>query len=172
MSSKWVVIALAALALAACGKSSTDNTPPPQDELVGTWLSTGSNIPLGLRIAPIKAKTIVATFNANNTYTVVSTDSSNANTTMTGTWSAGVIGTSGVIRAITVNQATPSTLTSQGIFQAMGTAVGSTMKYEVIQTSPAIQGVTPPTVAGGFGSSAYNGTPFPAQMYVQTYVKQ
>ncbi len=30
----------------------------------------------------------------------------------------------------------------------------------------------PVTVGAGFGSSAYNGTPFPAQMYVQTYVKQ
>ncbi len=168
MRTRWVVIALAALAAAACGKSSTDNTPTPTDEIVGTWLSTGANIPLGLRIAPIKAKNIVATFNANNTYTVVSTDSSNANTTMTGTWSAGAISTAGGIRGITVNQGTPSQLTSQGIFQVTST----TMKYEVIQTSPAIQGVTPPTVSAGFGSSAYNGTPFPLQMYVQTYVKQ
>ncbi len=169
MSSKWVVIALAAAAVvAACGKSSTDSGTPKSDELVGTWVSTGTNIPLGLRMAPIKAKNIVATFNANNTYTVVSTDSSNANTTMTGTWSAGAITNTGVLRAITVNQATPAALTSTGIFQVTST----TMKYEVIQTSPAIQGVSAPTVAGGFGSSAYNGVPFPGQMYVQTYVKQ
>ncbi len=169
MSSKWAVLALAALAaLAACGKSSTDNNQQQTDELVGTWLSTGANIPLGLRMAPIKAKNILATFNANGTYTVVSTDSSNANTTLTGTWSAGAISTAGLLRGITVNQASPSTLTSQGIFQV----TGSTMKYEVIQTSPAIQGVTAPTVGGGFGSSAYNGVPFPGQMYVQTYAKQ
>ncbi len=169
MSRKWVVIALAAAALvAACGKSSTDGGTQKTDELVGTWLSTGTNIPLGLRMAPIKAKNIVATFNANNTYTVVSTDSSNANTTMTGTWSAGAITNTGVIRAITVNQNTPAALTSTGIFQVTGT----TMKYEVIQTTPALAGVTAPTVSGGFGSSAYNGVPFPGQMYVQTYVKQ
>ena len=171
MRKTWAVIALFAVvapAIAACGKSSTDTSANKQDELVGTWLSTGTNIPLGLRMAPIKARNIVATFNANNTYTVVSTDSSNANTTMTGTWSAGSIANTGVMRAITVNQGTPAALTSSGIFQVTGT----TLKYEVIQTSPAIQGVSAPTVSGGFGSSAYNGAPFPGQMYVQTYVKQ
>ncbi len=167
MSSKWAVVALVGLsALAACGKSSTDNTPPPQDEIVGTWIETGTNVPLGLRM--LKVKSLTATFNANNTYNVVSTDSSNANTTFTGTWTAGAISTAGVIRAITLNQNLPSAVVSQGIFQVTGT----TMKYEVIQTTPAIQGVTAPTVAGGFGSSAYLGTPFPGQMYVQTYVKQ
>ncbi len=169
MRKTWIVMSLAAAALvAACGKSSTDSSTQKQDELVGTWLSTGANIPLGLRMAPIKAKSITATFNKNNTYTVVSTDSSNNNVTMTGTWSAGAVATSGALRAITVNQTSPTALTSTGIFQVTGT----TMKYEVIQTSPAIQGVTAPTVGAGFGSSAYNGTPFPAQMYVQTYVKQ
>lgn len=169
MSTKWMAVAaVAALGMAACGGSDSGTNPTPKDEIVGTWLSTGANIPLGLRMTPIKAKNIVATFNANNTYTVVSTDSANNNTTMTGTWSAGAIGTTGALRAITVNQSQPNALTSTGIFQVTGT----TMKYEVIQTTPAIQGVTAPTVAGGFGSSAYNGTPFPGQMYVQTYVKQ
>ncbi len=168
MRTTWLMIGLAALGLAACGGGDQGTGPAKQDEIVGTWLSTGANIPLGLRMSPIKAKNIVATFNKNNTYTVVSTDSSNNNTTMTGTWDGGTVGTSGALRAITVNQSVPAALTSTGIFQVTGT----TMKYEVIQTTPAITGVTAPTVAGGFGSSAYLGTPFPGQMYVQTYVKQ
>lgn len=168
MSKRWMAVGFVALALAACGGKDEGTGPAKTDEIVGTWVSTGTNIPLGLRMAPIKAKNIVATFNANNTYTVVSTDSSNANTTFTGTWTSAAGSTAGVIRAISLSQATPAALTSQGIFQVTGT----TMKYEVIQTSPAIQGVTAPTVSGGFGSSAYNGTPFPAQMYVQTYTKQ
>ena len=164
MRKTWAVIALAALAAGACGKSSTGPDSQKTDELVGTWVSTGTNVPLGLRA--LKVKAITATFNANNTYSVLSTDSSNNVTTMTGTWSAGAITTSGVIRAITVNQGSPTTLTSQGIFQVTGTG----MRYEVIQVQPALQGWTAPTITGGFGSTAYNGTAY--AIYVQTYVKQ
>lgn len=160
MIRKTVAVALMALGLVACGSDDDDGTgPQTQHEIVGTWLSTGANIAPGLRPAPFRTKQILATFNANNTYTVVSTDSLNATITYTGTWSAAA-GTNGTVRAITLNQSTPTQLTSTGIFQVTTPTTGAkTMKYEVIQTTPAIQGFTAPTVTGGFGSTAYNATP-------------
>jgi hypothetical protein len=45
------------------------------------------------------------------------------------------------------------------------------MTYEVIQVEPPIQGFTPPTVEGGFGSTKYNGVPL-GPTWVQVFVKQ
>lgn len=155
------------LGMAACGNEEDDGTGPgTQHELVGTWVSTGTNIAPGLRSPTFKTKNIVATFNANNTYNVVSTDSANVNTTFTGTWSA-TAGTNGTVRAITLNQSTPTQLTSSGIFQVSG----GNLTYEVIQTTPAIQGFAAPTVAGGFGSTSYNGVALGAT-WTQRFVKQ
>jgi hypothetical protein len=46
---------------------------PSQELLVGTWLSDGTNVAPGLK-ATLKTKSITATFNSNNTYTVIATD--------------------------------------------------------------------------------------------------
>lgn len=169
MLKKFAVYAMSALLVlgaAACGDDDDDGTGPSQQhELVGTWVSTGANIAPGL-VAGFKIKNIVATFNANNTYTVVSTDSANATVTYTGTWSA-PSGTNGTVRAVTLNQSSPTQLTSTGIFRVSG----SNLTYEVIQTTPAIQGFAAPTVAGGFGSTSYNGVALGA-VWTQRFVKQ
>jgi hypothetical protein len=144
------------------------------DPIVGTWVSQGSNVAYGLRLL-LKTVKIVAVFNANNTYTVNQTDSSNTVTTFTGTYSttastyldtASLSFTKGAtIINIVANQATPSAVISTGIY-----AISSTnMSYEIIQTSPAL-GVNPPTPAGGFGSTSVGVVKYP--IYVQKYVKQ
>jgi hypothetical protein len=48
---------------------------------------------------------------------------------------------------------------------------GTTMRYEIIQTTPALQGVNPPTVTGGFGSTTIGGQAT-GQYWVQTYAKR
>ena len=154
---------LAMGSLVACD-SNDNGVEPTQHELVGTWVSTGTDIAPGLMIT-LKTKNIVATFNENNSYTVVATDSSNASVTFTGTWST--TGSAGAIRAITLNQSTPAALTSQGIFQVVGTR----LTYEVIQTTPAIAGFTAPTVAEGFGSTKYNNVALGAA-WTQRFSKQ
>jgi hypothetical protein len=159
-----LTLAAAALVLAACDSDDDGTTPTPTDELVATWVSEGTDIAPGL-MATLKTARIVATFSANNAYNVVATDSSNASVTFTGTWSA--TGSAGTIRPITLNQATPSTLTSTGIFQVAGTR----LTYEVIQTTPAIAGFTAPTVAEGFGSTKYNGVALGAT-WTQKFSKQ
>lgn len=138
---------------------------PTSELLVGNWVSEGDNIALGLKLT-LKTKKIVATFNSNNTYTVVATDSSNADVTYSGTFSStGNSNTS--IRNITLNQTVPTSVTSTGIYRV----TTKDLKYEVIQTTPAITGFTAPTAAGGFGSTKYNGSPL-GIMWIQTFVKQ
>lgn len=165
---KNLIYSLLALSLlfAACKKEESSSGPTtPKDAIVGTWVSEGNNVAIGLRMT-LKTKKIVATFNENNTYTVVATDSNNVSVTYTGTFqSAGVTDT--LIHPITLNQQTPVALQSQGIYQIKN----NVMTYEVIQVNPPIQGFTPPTVEGGFGSTKYNGIPL-GPTWVQVFVKQ
>lgn len=54
---------------------------------------------------------------------------------------------------ITLNQSSPASLMSEGIFKVFP-AVQDSMWYEVAQSDPAIAGVTPPTADAGFGSTS------------------
>lgn len=157
-------VALLAISFAACS-SNDDNKNNDVDELVGTWISEGAG-----QVAPglattLKTKRITATFNENKTYTVVSVDSSNAAVTFTGTWEAGNQAP-GSIRSIVLNQSTPTAIVSSGIFQVEG----NNLTYEVIQTTPAIDGFTAPTVEGGFGSTSYLNTRL-GEIWIQRYVR-
>jgi len=167
------------LTLSSC-KKDDDNTPTPPvvttDPFVGTWVSDGANVCYGLKVAPFKIKKIVVAFNENKTYSVVQTDSSNVQATLTGTYTVtessytDTLSTSftkgSKIYNIVCNQSTPSAITSTGIYSISGT----NMTYEVIQTTPPLAGVNPPTAAGGFGSTTIAGTKY--SIYIQKYVKQ
>ncbi len=137
---------------------------PATEPLVGTWLSEGANVAPGLKSVS-KTKRIDATFNANGTYKVISTDSSNVQVTFEGTYTSRVVDNTS-IREITLNQTVPAALTSTGIYRVNT----SGMWYEVIQTTPAIQGFTAPTAAEGFGSTKYNGFAL-GVTWIQKYVK-
>ncbi|MDT3694827.1 MAG: hypothetical protein ROY99_00460 [Ignavibacterium sp.] len=138
---------------------------PTTELLTGTWVSEGANVAPGL-VLTLKTKKIVATFNSNNTYTVVATDSFNVDVTYSGTFStAANTGTS--IRNITLNQTVPTTVTSTGIYRV----TTRDLKYEVLQTTPAITGFTAPTAAEGFGSTKYNSIPLGAT-WIQTFIYQ
>ncbi|MCK6604811.1 MAG: hypothetical protein L6Q59_07945 [Ignavibacteriaceae bacterium] len=139
---------------------------PAKDPIKGNWLSEGVNVAPGLK-ATLKTKKIVATFNDNNTYTVVATDSNDVNVTYSGTFTSSAAENTS-IRNITLNQTVPTSVTSTGIYRV--TAYGY-MQYEVIQTTPAIQGFAAPTVAGGFGSTSYNTIKLGAT-WIQGFVKQ
>lgn len=139
---------------------------PKTEPLVGTWLSDGANVAPGLA-ATLKTKNITATFNSNNTYTVVATDSSNAAVTYSGTYTTAANSNTS-IRNITLNQTVPASVTSTGIYRVTAKGI---LSYEVIQTTPAINGFTAPTAAGGFGSTAYNGVAL-GKTWIQLFVKQ
>lgn len=161
----------------SCKKDETvTETPVITDPIVGVWVSEGANVAPGLAGAPFNVAKIVATFNANQSYTVVQTDKSGVPATLSGTYTnpiststdgSDVYGTKGAaIYSIVANQSSPTSVVASGIYAISGTK----MTYEVIQTTPAITGVTAPTASAGFGSYKYNGTAY--SVYVQKYVKQ
>lgn len=138
---------------------------PVTDPLVGSWLSEGSNVAPGLRVT-LKTKKIVATFNSNNTYTVVATDSNDVDVTFSGTFTTSA-NSNMSIRNITLNQTVPSSVTSTGIYRVST----KDLYYEVIQTVPEIAGFTPPVASQGFGSTKYLSVPLGAT-WIQIFVKQ
>ncbi len=160
-----VLVGAISLSFAACGDSDNSGTnPTPQDAIVGTWLAEGTstvgtaqvpNVSPLLFNPPFNIRRIRATFNANGTYSVTTTDSAGTNATLTGTWTTSAADTAGItIRNITVNQTSPSTVTSRGIYQVTTSGNVTTMLYEIAQVEPPLQGVTPPTPRGGFGSTS------------------
>ena len=164
----FLLFATTTIFYVGCSKDEDGGTtpPPPQDQIVNTWISEGADVAPGL-VATLKTVKIVATFNANNTYNVVATDSAGANVTYSGTYS--VTENAGTtIKSITLNQTVPTSVTSQGIYQVDANGF---LKYEVIQTTPAIPGFTPPTAVEGFGSTKYNSIPLGAT-WIQKFVKQ
>jgi hypothetical protein len=171
-----LLVTLALMSIIGCKKEDDAVvTPVAKDPIVGTWISEGLNVPFGLRSAPFKVKKITATFNENKSYTVVQVDSANVQTTFTGTitytesTSSDTVSSSTTkgakIYNIVANQASPTVVTSTGIYAISGT----NMTYEIIQTSPNL-GVSPPTPAAGFGSTSVGTTKYP--IYIQKYVKQ
>lgn len=133
--------------------------------IIGRWYSSKTNVAVLLRTY-FSIDSLYANFKLDNTYIVESFTVAGSKTTMTGTYIQTKSAVTG-IWDITVNQTTPSTLTSKGIFQLFpGTNV--TMKYEIAQTDPVAAGVTPPTAAGGFGST--NGGAL-GTINVQTYIR-
>ncbi len=159
------VVALFATTFTSCSKDDDSNNTTPTETLVGIqgkWQSSGTNV-APLLVALFKVDSIYAEFNTNMTYTVKQWDTSGTQlATLTGVYTQTKSST-GNIWTITVNQTSPSALTSEGMFEV----TNGTMKYEVVQTTPAI-GATPPTPAAGFGST--NGGAF-GLMNVQNYVR-
>jgi len=132
--------------------------------VIGKWQSSGMNVAPLLIYAGIDS--VYANFKGDNTYVVESFTPDGSKTTLTGTFTQQRSVVTGIWN-ITVNQSSPTALTSVGIFQLSPLSPIS-MKYEVAQTEPAIVGVTPPTAAGGFGSTSGGAYGI---LNVQTYLK-
>lgn len=136
----------------SCDESEDDGpeTDPQKIGIVGEWYSSGSNVAVLLSYY-FGVDSIYADFNTDNTY-LVESFADGAKTTYSGTFSQTKSGT-GTIWNITLNQTTPTALTSVGIFDISTTVEPYTMQYEVVQTEPSL-GATPPTATAGFGSSS------------------
>jgi len=175
-----LVVIASSLVFTSCKKDDNSSTEPTTstDPIVGTWISEGTNVPYGL--TALNVTKIVATFKADKTYTVIQTDKNNVNTTLSGTYTisaststdaSSTYGTQGAtIYNIVASQSSPTSVTATGIYATSGTGTGAKMTYEVIQTTPAIAGVSAPTAAGGFGSTLVGSTKY--SIYVQKYIKQ
>jgi len=120
--------------------------------IVGTWVSAGDDV-ASLLVTFFQVDSIVATFNSNQTYEVLQyAGGATAPLTLSGTYSQ-ELSSEGAIWTITVDQTSPSSLTSEGIFEVNASANPNSMQYEIAQTSPDI-GATAPTAAEGFGSTS------------------
>lgn len=131
--------------------------------IIGKWYSSGANV------APILISlgidSVYADFKTDGSY-LVESFSDGAKTTLTGNFQQ-TKSTVGNIWEITVIQNQPTALTSMGIFEVFA-GNPLTMKYEIAQTEPAITGVTPPTPAGGFGSTSSGAFGI---LNIQTYIR-
>jgi len=143
-----------------------------QDPIVGTWVSEDENVAPLLYGPPFNIRKIVATYNPNNGFLFIQTDSNNVSVTFTGTF-ATKVGEAPApnerIKLVTIQQSVPVPMTAEGIYEV--TLVGDelSMQYEVAQTEPPIDGVSKPTPEAGFGSTSggIHGT-----INVQKYIKR
>ena len=156
----------------SCDEDDGGTGPTPvADDLVGNWLSAGDNVAYILSYY-FAYDSIWAEFNEDNTYEVLAKDTSETITTFTGTYTTEKSEVefspeAGYIYTITLNQTTPTALTSQGIYWIDMDEIPNEMWYEVVQTEPDIQ-ATPPTPEAGFGSS--NGGAL-GLMNLQTFIR-
>lgn len=150
-----VALVCSAGMFSSCSKSDEDNKEEEwvydqaKDGLIGEWVSGGDNV-APLFIAYNLADSAYAKFNANNTY-YVETFLAGAKTVLEGNF-VQTKSDVGNIWTIKLNQTTPTALTSEGIFEVTKTGNTYLMKYEIVQTEPALG--TAPTPEGGFGSSS------------------
>lgn len=129
------------------------------DDLAGSWRSAGGDVSGLLADEPFRYVRVDAVFEPSGAYEVIGTDADGAEWPLVGTWTADP-GTPGTV---TLEQAEPYVATAVGIWQVEG---GTTLTYEVVQTSPDY-GFQPPTPGSGFGSTTGPGlTP---GINVQTY---
>jgi len=141
-----------------CGGTACD---PCEVGIQGEWQSSGDNVALIL-VNLFGTDSIYADFRTDFTYLVEQYDTSGAKLTLEGTYTQKESSVADIWE-ITVEQSSPTALTSEGIFEVNG----NTMRYEIAQTSPDI-GAVPPTAAGGFGST--NGGAF-GDTNIQTYIR-
>lgn len=146
----WTIAVLAiSLITVSCKDEEATTTTPPVVEKVGIqgeWASSGSNV-APILVALFGTDSIYANFETNMSYTVEQFDTNGTKLTLSGVYTQ-TKSSEGDIYTIEVNQSSPAALVSEGIFEVSG----STMRYEIVQTSPDI-GAIPPTPAGGFGST-------------------
>lgn len=133
--------------------------------IVGKWYSAGENVAVLLSFY-FKIDSIYAEFKPDMSY-LVESYAEGVKSEMRGVFTQTKSSTAN-IWTITVNQSVPTALTSEGIFEIYYDQSPNKMKYEVAQTEPQQPGVTPPTPAGGFGSTS--GGAF-GTTNVQTYLR-
>jgi hypothetical protein len=147
------------------GDTETDTdmgTEAETSAIVGDWNSSGDDVAPLLSGAPLLYADINASFETDGTYEVVATNTDGNATTFSGTYS---VDASTEPNGILLVQTVPQQSESNGIFEIDGT----TLTYEVVQTTPDF-GFVAPTPTTGFGSTSGNG--IAADVNTQVFVAQ
>lgn len=144
----FALLAFSVVAVSCSKEDDKDDKPTTATKvgIQGEWSSAGTDV-APLLVTLFQTDSIYANFKTDMSYAVEQYDTSGAKLTLTGVYTQTKSGT-GDIYTIKVEQSTPAALVSEGIFEVSGT----TMRYEIVQTSPDI-GAVPPTAAAGFGST-------------------
>ncbi len=138
--------------------------PLPKNALTeNLWISIENDIAPALRKAPYRFIKIQADFNDDNTYSINAKDSDFVSITLTGTFQTTDSNSSAGIKQIILYQTSPEIVTQKGIFRA-----DSVLTLEIIQIQPPVQGLQPPTIFSGFGSTTSNGVPL-GNEWIQIY---
>jgi hypothetical protein len=149
-----------ALDSGAIADTSADTGGGASAELTaGLWVSEGED--LSALLAFLKVVRVEASFQGSGSYSVVSTDDRGDQVTYAGTYA---VDRSTVPHGILMTQTAPGAATAEGIWQI----TDSTLRYEVLQTSPPVAGCSAPTPEGGFGSTRCS-PPLYANANVQTF---
>src|SRR6476620_10992799 len=137
------------LAFAGCGEAidASGGGGGAQSALIGTWLSAGADVAPLLAGAPFNNVQITATFNTDQTYSVLGIDKDNKMLPYNGTYTLTESTVPGIF-SITCNQVLPQSTTAQGMLQIDTTAKPARMQYEVVQTQTPT-GLTEPTPEAG-----------------------
>jgi hypothetical protein len=122
-----------------------DTQADPAEAIHGDWVSEGDDVAPLLQLFYFTK--IDANFSADGTYLVTALDVNGATYDYAGTYTVAV---DTEPHTIVLEQATPSVVTSEGIWSVDDAGV---LTYEVVQTSPD-SGFTAPTPATGFGSTS------------------
>ena len=126
------------------GTDTDTDTGTDADPIVGDWVSQGTDLAPLFRNAFFDYQRIDGGFAADGTYAVLVTLNDGGTVTLTGTYATD---TGTTPHTITVEQTAPEAQSSAGIYAVSG----GTLTYEIASESA---GCTPPTPAGGFGSSS------------------
>jgi len=143
-------------------------TPPSAASIIGVWVSEGEDVAPLLAGPGVNVVRLDATFNTDGSFAASFVDRDDRVVAFTGRFRAD---TRTVPHRVVLEQETPQVVRSEGIWtlspvRAGQVSVGDTLRYEIAQTQPPLNGVTAPTPEGGFGSTS--GGDFGADN-VQTY---
>lgn len=127
----------------------TATEPTGEPSIEGQWRSAGADISPLFQTEFFQYVRIDADFLGDGSYTVEAENADGAVISFTGTYTTD---TATDPATIVLSQLTPAEATAEGIWAV----AGDTLTYEVVQTVPDI-GASPPTPAGGFGSTASPG---------------
>jgi len=122
--------------------------------IIGEWISTGDN--LSVIFGNFGFDSVYMHYKTDGTFIFKSHTIGGIENVVTGTFQQSISNVPG-FRLISLEQLTPVAASNQGIFSLENFAVVK-MTYEVVQTSPQVNGLTPPTPELGFGSSGLLGS--------------
>lgn len=131
------------------GDTDEETTGAEPVTIVGSWLSEGKNVaPILVQLAGTAS--ITATFE-DAAYDVLTVDTDGQEVSFTGVYTVEESGVEGIMN-ITLEQSTPQTITSEGIYAIDNSTNPPTMRYEVVQTVPDV-GAEAPSAELGFGGT-------------------